>query len=297
MNPASNQEFIHVKRKRGKSATLNFRHNVDSSESLRSLGLNSNSKLQDTFCLTNDDIIKKLKVAQSHLEVSGFFSHFQGLVAKALQALDPLRSPNSPKILKIVCLGLGSFSDCIIARYQLALLTLLQTKLEIGSVELFDPIFSDQENAVLEELGFHVLTINEEGRRCVENDLLTLFYLPHCSHQLTNNLLFANWNIEKLKNCVIISNSFANIHNSVPPRILSQSLSFISRAGDICEEFEVKNCFEYSDIFNDTSIHVFSKLNAFHQMNDFWLDCSPPVYLDSDFVKSSCIEDIKPNQL
>lgn len=58
MNPASNQEFIHVKRKRGKSATLNFRHNVDSSESLRSLGLNSNSKLQDTFCLTNDDIIK-----------------------------------------------------------------------------------------------------------------------------------------------------------------------------------------------------------------------------------------------
>lgn len=149
-------------------------------------------------------------------------------------------------------------------------------------------MFSNQENEILQELGFHVLQENEEGKRSVED--LTIFYLPHCSHQLVNNLLYANWEVDKLRNCVIISNSFKNIHNSVPPRLLSKSLSFISRvSSDICEEAEVQNSFEYPDIFNDTAIHVFpiSKIMC-HSPNDlFWLERAPPVYQESDFVMSS----------
>lgn len=83
---------------------------------------------------------RKLKAAQNHLEDSGFFSYFKELLIKSLQGLGERQTPSYSTPSKIVCFGLGTFSECIIARYQLAFLVELQKSMDIPRVELFDPV-------------------------------------------------------------------------------------------------------------------------------------------------------------
>ncbi|XP_056130695.1 SRR1-like protein isoform X2 [Lampris incognitus] len=65
--------------------------------------------------------------------------------------------------MECVCYGLGSFSSCVSARYQLAMLLLLLDKLQIPLKHCFvyDPVFSSGERDVLSELGLTILTENE----------------------------------------------------------------------------------------------------------------------------------------
>ena len=83
----------------------------------------------------------------------------------------------------------------------------------VGSqVSVFDPAHSDLERSVLGLLGFEVLDTNCEGRfEVTEDDSIQLFYLPHCHKQLSNNLLWANWSLEKLQKLVVVGNSFKRI--------------------------------------------------------------------------------------
>ncbi|CAM9545165.1 unnamed protein product, partial [Chrysoparadoxa australica] len=125
----------------------------------------------------------------------------------------------------VVCYGLGSFSgDCISggqghnARYQVAAALLLRSKLEglvarapreskSGSsrvpMEFFDPVTTRVEQAVLEQLGFEVQSIDREGKHWVS--VPTLFFMPHCPMRLYSNLLWANW--ASLGNLLLLGNS------------------------------------------------------------------------------------------
>ncbi|CAB1319865.1 unnamed protein product [Coregonus sp. 'balchen'] len=73
-------------------------------------------------------------------------------------------APSSP--LECVCYGLGSFSSCVTARYQLAMLLLILELLQRCSV--YDPVFSSGEMEVLRQLGLTVLTENEAVCLCEE---------------------------------------------------------------------------------------------------------------------------------
>uniref|UniRef100_A0A8C3ICC3 SRR1-like domain-containing protein n=1 Tax=Chrysemys picta bellii TaxID=8478 RepID=A0A8C3ICC3_CHRPI len=65
--------------------------------------------------------------------------------------------------LRCVCYGIGSFSSCVISRYQLAFLLLLLEKLQIPKSQcyIFDPLFSELEISVLNDLGVTVVLENE----------------------------------------------------------------------------------------------------------------------------------------
>jgi len=193
-----------------------------------------------------------------------------------------------------VCLGIGNFSDSVQARFQFALLRGLAEKLGVAfdRVTIFDPQLTQSEVEFAQSLGFtdasRSAADNLEGRYKAA-DKRTLVFMPHCPKQLTNNLLYANWNPQCLKNLVIICNSFERLSVSQPERILrEQGATLILKARPFCTEVPLENSFRLSDVFNDLSVHAFEfPASATQQQTGFWSDVEAPSYSkeDLEFVR------------
>ncbi|XP_027890821.1 SRR1-like protein isoform X1 [Xiphophorus couchianus] len=180
--------------------------------------------------------------------------------------------------LECVCYGLGSFSSCVSARYQLAMLLLL---LDAGHIplkdcSLYDPAFSVTEKDILRELGLTVLTENEEGKRLATKP--TLFYLMHCGKALYNNLLWQNWNPHCLSLVTIIGNCFSGIRERTFERELKRDYSYINKAVDLCEERLLPCPSRLIDVFSDTAIITFSSDRLNKLPSSTWTDSPEPQY-------------------
>lgn len=110
------------------------------------------------------------------------------------------------KIEEVVCLCLGNLQENAPV-YQLALLILLLDKLGLDhdKCSIFDPCHSSQEVDVLRHLGFTVLQKNTQAK--IHVDRMTLFYMPHGDHFLTDNLIAAN--PDTLQLVAILGNNLA----------------------------------------------------------------------------------------
>ncbi|KAK7145527.1 hypothetical protein R3I93_013302 [Phoxinus phoxinus] len=177
-----------------------------------------------------------------------------------------------------VCYGLGNFASCVSARYQLAMLLLLLETLQIpvGSCSVYDPVFSASECDALKELGFTVLTENEEGKRPVYQP--TLFYLMHCGKALYNNLLWRNWTPQTLQKIIIIGNRFDGIQERMLQREFERDYSFLSNVISVCDETPLPCAPRFMDVFNDTALIQFplEKLNKLPE--SLWIEPSEPLY-------------------
>lgn len=182
----------------------------------------------------------------------------------------------NPEIKELYCLGLGHIGERIIPRYQLGLLLCLKDKYNV-TIFVHDPIFYEQEKEILKSFGLIILDENKEGKYTSKIDTTTVFFLPHCPKQLTNNLLWSNWNLN-LKNCIIIANSFNNIVDDIPKHSLIENCGYLLKILPYTVELPIINTFKYFDVFNDTAIHVFpvQKLNLIPE--DFWNNCVEPQY-------------------
>lgn len=190
-------------------------------------------------------------------------------------------------ISEVICLGIGRVSDCIIAKHQLALLLMIHEELKIESrPKFYDPIISKYDIEILTKLNCVVLEDNKEGRYSV--DKITLFYLPHCPKQITNNLLYSNWSAESLKNIILICNSFSKIITSTPERILRPNANYLLDISKYTSEVEIDNSYKFSDIFNDFSIHTFAEGKLESVPAEFWSSRLEPVYSSEDleFIKN-----------
>lgn len=113
-------------------------------------------------------------------------------------------------VTSLCCYGLGPPTRSANARAQAALIPLLRAMLPAcTSLEAYDPVFEEDDAAVLRELGCRVLPEHEVSGRRV--DAVTLFYMPHCDAELYNDLLDANWSSAAICNVVIIGNSFEHM--------------------------------------------------------------------------------------
>ncbi|CAH1247344.1 SRRD [Branchiostoma lanceolatum] len=175
----------------------------------------------------------------------------------------------------IVCYGLGRFSSCVTARYQLGLLLLLMEVLHVpGSCYVYDPVFSSSEKLLLEKLGCQLILTNEEGKRPV--DRRTLFYMPHCGKPLYNNLLWANWG-QQLSKLIILGNSLSNMALRFPRQELKKSAFYIHSILDYTKEVPLPNNFHFLDVFNDLSLHVFP-VTDISPPRSLWQRAAEPVY-------------------
>ena len=108
------------------------------------------------------------------------------------------------------------------------------------AIVVYDPIHTITEQNIIRLLGFNCepREHNLEGKYSLkEKDSPDqsegiIFYLPHCPKQLTNNILWANWDRDilgnsfgsessnKLKGLHILGNSFERVTTTQPDRIL-----------------------------------------------------------------------------
>lgn len=191
-------------------------------------------------------------------------------------------------IIEIICFGLGHISECNISRYQLAFLLCTKEFCSVNKVLVHDPIFYKSECEILRKLGLEVIVENNEGSYVTDNDGITLAYLPHCPKQLTNNFLWCNWGV-KLYNCLLVCNSFTALIDNHPTRILSESVPYIYKIHPHTDEIIIENNFKFTDIFNDTSLHKFTKDLSIE--SEFWKKGDKPTYKNTEeFITSLMIE-------
>lgn len=187
-------------------------------------------------------------------------------------------------VKEIVCLGIGHVGERIVPRYQLGLLLCLKEKYN-ASVYVQDPVLWKVEKEILTDLGLQPLDKNIQGKYKAKPNATTIFFLPHCPKQLTNNLLWRNWGVN-LCNCIVIANSFTNITETLTKRQLMQSASYISNIFPHTLELAVVNSFKYFDVFNDTAIHIFPSSRLSLIPIDFWKNRTEPKYEDdAEFIR------------
>lgn len=192
-------------------------------------------------------------------------------------------------IIEIICFGLGHISECNISRYQLALLLCTKEFFNVDKVFVHDPIFYKSECEILRKLGFKVILENNEGSYVITDSGTTLAYFPHCPKQLTNNFLWCNWGV-KLHNCLLVCNSFTALIDNHPNRIVSESVPYIYKIHPHTDEKTLENNFQFTDIFNDTSLHSFPKDKLTKLDSNFWINNKPTYENSEEFITSLMIE-------
>lgn len=191
----------------------------------------------------------------------------------------------NPVISQIICLGLGKIGECLTARYQFVVILSL-SELFNTKILAYDPVFTENDKKILSTFNVTLLTDNLEGKYRVKNKETVLFYMPHCSKQLTNNLLWTNWGLD-LNYCIIIANSFRKIIDSNSSKEIEVKAGYVSKILPYVLEIAIINSFKYYEIFNDIAIHVFPNINMVCQ--DLWKECLEPKYseIDLEFITDS----------
>ncbi|KAM8918491.1 SRR1-like protein isoform 2-T2 [Lycaon pictus] len=146
---------------------------------------------------------------------------------------------------------------------------------------VYDPLFSQLEIGVLNSLGLTVLSENEEGKRSVDGEP-TIFYMPHCGTALYNNLLWSNWSLDALSQMLLIGNSFQGLEERLLGRILQKNYTYIAKILKGLEELELPETSQYTDVFNDTSIHWFPVQKLQQLPTDTWAFQEEPDYQDCE---------------
>lgn len=211
---------------------------------------------------------------------------------KAFRQLEEVVDNKSIK--EIICLGIGKISEDIIARHQLVFISIVKEKFKISNIKFYDPVFDQNDKDILSSLNFEILKDNTEGKYTALEH--TIFYLPHCPKQITNNLLYSNWNFTGLKNLILICNSFKTIIESTPERFLKPNAHYLLEVNHYTTELEIENSFKFNDIFNDFSIHYFQSTNLPEASSDFWNNPQPSYSSDDlEFVTNGGSKDITRN--
>ncbi|XP_059309972.1 protein SENSITIVITY TO RED LIGHT REDUCED 1-like [Lycium ferocissimum] len=91
--------------------------------------------------------------------------------------------------LMVVIYALGSMEYSLRSQFQLAIVLLLKLDFSnwIGDIQVYDPGMSPADIIVFKELGFEVLTIDENCKRQVRRP--TMFYMPHPNYYHIGNLV------------------------------------------------------------------------------------------------------------
>ncbi|GAM24275.1 hypothetical protein SAMD00019534_074500 [Acytostelium subglobosum LB1] len=206
------------------------------------------------------------------------------------EAMKPLLS----NVAEIVCYGIGSLASSKKCQEQLSLIVALRHHFKIDSpMYIFDPVMSENDVKLVAQLGFTMITNNEEAKRKVAmkdgpaseaGRGITIFYMPFCSRKLYDNLLWANWSLDALQRCFIMGNSF-NRYNEfhLPPQESYRPYSYTSKAyGHYQEQMFPTNYPTNLYTFHELSFHWFTPSHLQSLDSNYWLSCPEPPSITDD---------------
>ncbi|XP_061842441.1 SRR1-like protein isoform X2 [Nerophis lumbriciformis] len=226
------------------------RRRKGASKSLKSL------RVSPTCCQTPLDVgktIKRIKETVAELKCEEVWKEWKDQILPSLnhknikdsaeifhESLDDKISP-----FQCVCYGLGTFSSCVSARYQLAMMLLL-------------------------------LDAGKEGKRLATKP--TLFYLMHCGKALYNNLLWKNWSAQCLPLLMIIGNSFSSMRERMLEKEFQRDYRYISLAVTVCEDRPLTCPSRLLDVFGDTALVTFKSSALIGLPQSTWTETPEPLY-------------------
>eukprot|EP01134_Creolimax_fragrantissima_P001161 CFRG1161T1 len=210
-------------------------------------------------------------MACTAVEATDFLSESQILISEALLRMKSSAKTTTcttgykeAKVTELVCYGVGSLSESLSARYQMAVALALRSHLGLPSnaLRVYEPILSEYERTLLQtEYGCEIIEQNEEGKRTISDT--TIFFMPHCSARLYNNLLWANWGAHLWSQLIVIGNSFERYHLCHPKKKLEKEVPCLKIIIDYTEEVPLPPFQPLKSAFNDTMIITFrSSLDA-----------------------------------
>ncbi|KAF8931489.1 hypothetical protein BGZ58_007590 [Dissophora ornata] len=160
-------------------------------------------------------------------------------------------------ISEMLCYGIGSIESSRNSQYQLALGLCMKEILQIpGKISIFDPIMTEYDKQLAEQLGLSVLKDKDQAKKAIETR--TLLYMPHCPRGLYSLVLETNWTRVSLNNLVILGNRFTMYDESPSFRQFAKQAPFLLPALSIARVSLLPQIkFEDNTIYNDLAFHSF----------------------------------------
>ena len=155
--------------------------------------------------------------------------------------------------IDILSYGLGHISSSISSQYQYALLKIFEKNFEdkIETIYLYDPIWTDEEYNFLRNHNtsskYQILKENNQAYHTINRP--SFIYIPFCSKPIHNNLLYANWNEQKLRDILFYGNSFEKFSNEI--RFDQMKFFYIYHATSFATEITLPSFEHYTNAFNE----------------------------------------------
>ncbi|OJA11939.1 hypothetical protein AZE42_06377 [Rhizopogon vesiculosus] len=175
--------------------------------------------------------------AKTDIESNGWMTTCLDLIQDALRETN-ISCPD------VLCLGLGSPSTSREARAQLAFLIRLCAVLDIGSVSIYDPVFTDADKEFFHGLG--------DAKHTVERP--TILYMPHCDLELYENIIGANWSEDNLRRIIFIANRFSDYTDNNSRSKLEVESPRLMRLVPQLECYPLPTLGTFSSAFNNLSV-------------------------------------------
>ncbi|OAX35571.1 hypothetical protein K503DRAFT_868169 [Rhizopogon vinicolor AM-OR11-026] len=182
--------------------------------------------------------------AKTDIESNGWITTCLDLIQDALRETD-ISCPD------VLCLGLGSPSMSREARAQLAFLIRSCVVLDIGSVSIYDPVFTDADKEFFQGLGMRCLA-DTDAKHTVESP--TILYMPHCDLELYESIIGANWSEDNLRRIIFIANRFSDYTDNNSRSKLEVESPRLMRLVPQLECYPLPTLGTFSSAFNNLSV-------------------------------------------
>nr|XP_016510074.1 PREDICTED: protein SENSITIVITY TO RED LIGHT REDUCED 1-like [Nicotiana tabacum] len=163
--------------------------------------------------------------------------------------------------VQVVIYAMGSIEYSFNSQFQLSVVLLLKRDFPnwIGNIQIYDPDMSPADIIVFKELGFEVLTIDENCKREVQRP--TMFYMPNPCYHLIGNLLGANWSSSCINQIFLLTNTLSGTLTDMPQCncVLLETRLRLERILDFTTEIDKKTSDDqmYTDLFLEFAWHFF----------------------------------------
>ncbi|KAJ4479214.1 SRR1-domain-containing protein [Lentinula aciculospora] len=188
------------------------------------------------------------------------------------------RQENEGQKYTVTCLGLGSPETSDNARAQLAFLLKTCDCFNIQNytkISIYDPVFTEEDKLLFVQLGICVMDPRETHQFNATVEEPTILYMPHCDLALYEDVLTANWSLERLGNILFICNHFDDyiqklVCGSPCPPLSSSHFALVTVAPHITS-LPLPPSPDWPGAFNNISAQFMSK----NKLDTGWLKKEP----------------------